>query len=161
MQGSLCYSTYHSSFHRIKTIAMDRCFTWLNAITALTIFLMVTLKTLGLPMILSEEIVLTKRKLLQIHMLTFSFESSRKERLLQIYAQITSWIEVKLLVTISIPHPTEKFWKWTNLSAKGYSFDISLYSLNCFNQYLHRSQKWEIWITFLKLEWWDDGSRFA
>ena len=42
---------------------------------------MVTLKTLGLPIILSEEIVLTKRKMLQIHMLTFSFESSRKDRL--------------------------------------------------------------------------------
>ena len=52
-----------------------------NAITALTIILMVTLKTIGLPMILSEKIVLTKRKMLQIHMVTFSFESSRKERL--------------------------------------------------------------------------------
>ena len=41
----------------------------------------IPLKTIGLPMILSEEIVLTKRKMLQIHMVTFSFESSRKERL--------------------------------------------------------------------------------
>ena len=31
-----------------------------------------------------------QKKMLQIHMLTFSYESSRKERLLQIYAQITS-----------------------------------------------------------------------
>ena len=55
-----------------------------------TIILMVAVKTIGLPMILSEEIVLTKRKMLQIHMVTFSFESSRKERLWQISTQITS-----------------------------------------------------------------------
>ena len=83
-------SLSHRGFHRIKTIAMGRCFAWPNAITALTIILMVTLKTIGLPMILSEEIVLTKRKMLQIHMVTFSFESSRKERLWQISTQINS-----------------------------------------------------------------------
>ena len=81
MQDSLRYSTYHSSFHRTKTIAMGRCFARLNALVALTIILMVTLKTIGIPMILSEEIVLTKRKISQIHMVTFSFESSRKDRL--------------------------------------------------------------------------------
>ena len=71
----------HQGFHQIKAIAMGRCFAWLNAIPALTIILMVTLKTICLPMILSEETVLTKRKMLQIHMVTFSFESSRKDRL--------------------------------------------------------------------------------
>ena len=77
-------------FTEIKTIAMGRCFAWPNAITALAIILMVAVKTIGVPMILSEEIVLTKRKMLQIHMVTFSFESSRKERLWQISTQINS-----------------------------------------------------------------------
>ena len=90
----------HPSFHRIKTMAMGRCFARLNAITALAIILMVSLGTIDLPMILSEETVLTKRKM-QIHMVTFLFESSNKDRLQQISTHITSRSNY-LLVTLSI-----------------------------------------------------------
>lgn len=64
---------------------MDQCSIRVGAGTAPIIILMITRVNIGLPLILLEEVGPTKRKMLLIHMVTFSFGPNRKEKLSHLY----------------------------------------------------------------------------